>query len=266
MNIIRRAFQLVEAVTGLAGRARRFYYAVVLLGRRCGACGGRLAMVAESRARCRRCGRELDPTVAFQRCTHCGGKPHLRIRRYVCRTCGRDVASRFVFDGLVFDAAYFRAKMAESRQRKKQLRDRVREMLIASRSEALQLPSACDLGSVPGLLAALNGLTAGACEALSLHTREDFDLRRYQAHIRAHLGDFPIGLGQIPPLGKEARKDRIWRFVAVVFLAHHGVIDIWQEDADILVRKHEADGEGQDIPGDLEAVDRIERSLGRAEA
>ncbi len=45
MDIIRQAFRLMEAVTGFAGRVRKFYYAVVLLGHCCPKCDGKLRMV-----------------------------------------------------------------------------------------------------------------------------------------------------------------------------------------------------------------------------
>jgi len=134
IDIIRLAFRLAEAVTGFAGRAKQLYYAVMLMGHECPRCGGGLVMEGEGKCRCNSCGDEFDPTVAFQRCGTCGGRLELRVRRYRCTQCGADVASRFLFDGLAFDAEYFRQKMTESRQRKRELRERVREMLAESRS------------------------------------------------------------------------------------------------------------------------------------
>ena len=257
MDIVKQAFRLVEAVTGFAGRARKLYYAVVLMGHSCPACGGKLSMAAEGLCRCRSCGREFDPTIAFQRCSSCGGQPVLRVRRYQCRQCGANVVSRFLFDGLVFDADYFRQKMAESRERKKQLREQVREMLAASRSGALNLPEA-ELSSIPGLADALDGLVIGPPEAFPWEPAKGFDLKRYESHIQAHIRDFPICLDDVPPLAGSARKDRIWRFIAIIFLAHFGLIDVWQDGQEIMVMKHETDGEGQDISGDPEEADGLE--------
>ncbi len=265
MDIIRQAFRLIEVVMSFAGRARKLYYAVVLLGHSCPACGGRLAMAGEGLCRCRSCGHEFDPTIAFQRCSACGGKPVLRVRRYQCQQCGCDVVSRFGFDGLVFDGEYFRQKMTESRRRKKQQRERVRKMLADSCSGALSLPAA-ELSSVPGLVEALNGLVIGADKTLPWKPNAGFDLKRYESHIQAHIRDFPISLDELPPLEGNARKDRIWRFIAVIFLAHFGLIDIWQDGQNIMVMKRETNGERQDIHGDLEGVDGLERSLGGIEA
>jgi len=56
------------------------------------------------------------------------------------------------------------------------------------------------------------------------------------------------------------------RFIAVIFLAHAGVIDIWQEGQEIMVIKHEANREGQDVFGELEESDGVEGSVGGIEA
>jgi len=265
MEIIALAFSLADAVATFACRAKRLYYAVMLLGHSCPACGSSLTMLAEGRCRCRSCDNEFDPTVAFQRCTACGGKPVLRVRRYQCQQCGTDISSRFHFDGLVFDGEYFRRKMAESRERKKQQHEQVRKMLAESRSGALEMPAG-DISAVPGLAEALNDLTGGADEALPWKPDKGFDLKRYESHIQAHIRDFPICLDDLPPLGENARKDRIWQFIAIIFMAHLGLIDIWQDGQSIMVMKHEANGERQDIPGDLDGADGLEGPLGGIEA
>jgi rubredoxin len=265
MDIIRQAFRLMEVITGFAGRVRKLYYAVVLLGHSCPKCGDRLIMIDEGQCQCRSCGHEFDPTIAFQQCSICSGKPVLRVRRYQCRQCGADVASRFFFDGLVFNKEYFRDKMTESRMRKKEQRECVRKMLADSRSGAL-IPPAAELSSVPGLVEALNGLTLGMDAPLPWRPEAGFDLKRYESHVQAYIRDFPVSLEEIPPLEKNARKDRIWRFIAIIFLAHFGLIDIWQDGQEIMVMKHETNREGQDISGDIETTGGVEGPLDRAEA
>ncbi|MGB6919263.1 MAG: hypothetical protein WBF96_12140 [Phycisphaerae bacterium] len=265
MDIIGLAFRLVAKVEAFAQRARRLYYAVMLMGHRCPWCGGGLSMVGEGKCQCRACRNEFDATLAFQRCAACGGEPVLQVRRYRCQACGRDIVSRFHFDGLVFDTAYFREKMAEARRRRKDLRDRVREMLAASRSQIL-LPEACDLGAVPGLAEALDSMVAAGSRSMRWAPGEAFDLGRYQSHVLDHIGPFALSMAEIPPLTESARKDRIWRFIAIIFMAHAGLIRVWQEGQSIMVMQHETDREGQDVPGDLEAADGLEGSLGRVEA
>jgi len=156
--------------------------------------------------------------------------------------------------------------MAESRQRKKELKERVKQMLAESRSADLPLWGA-DLNAFPGLIEALNGLTEELKTDIDIELQDEFDLNRYQEHIQTYIQDFPVSLDEIPPLSKEStRKDRIWRFIALIFLAHAGIVDIWQEGQKIMVIKHEANREGQDLFGESEETDGIEGSMGRVEA
>ena len=266
MNIITLAFDMAKAVESFVEKAKKFFYSVMLLGHRCPKCNGSLIMVPEGRCKCASCGNEFDPTVTFQRCSACGGAPVLRVRRYQCSKCNSDIQSKFLFDGLVFDTEYFRQKVAESRQRKKEQRERVRKMLAESRSADLPLGTV-DLAGVPGLVDTLNSLTAGLDNSFAMESRDEFDLKRYETHIQAHIQDFPVSLGEIPPLSKESgRKDLIWRFIAVIFLDYAGIVDVWQEGQDIMVIKHETNRKGQDVPGELEEADGVEGSVGGTEA
>jgi len=265
MNIIELAFGMAEAVEVFIEKAQQFYYSVMLWEYHCPDCLGSLTMVHESRCRCNNCGLEFDPTEKFQQCTACGGKIKLRVRRYQCQNCGQDVQSRFLFDALTFDPDYFKAKMAESRQRKQEQRERVRQLLAESRSASLPLEAA-DLNSVPGLVEALNSLTTGLATELAYEVKSGLDLNRYERHIMAHIQDFPLGLREIPPLSEDLRKDLIWRFIAVIFLAHASILNIQQEGQEILVKKHEANREGQGISGEFEEADGIEGSMGGVEA
>lgn len=264
MNIIALAFDMAAAVKEFVGRAKRFYYHVMLFGCRCGKCNGPLTMIGDGRCKCDGCGDQFDPTVAFQRCSHCGGTPVLRVRRYQCRSCGQPIHSVFLFDGIVFDAGYFKQKMAESRQRKKELRQRVQEMLADCRSAPLSL-EAPDLNSIPGLIDALNNLGSGIAVPALAELKGRFDLNRYQAHIRACLEAGPATLRRIPALIEDPRLDLIWRFVGVIFLEHAGLVTVRQQDQTIWVMRCD-DREGQDIPGGAEEADGFEGPLGRVQA
>ena len=259
-QMIQLAFSMTDAVERFRDRAKQFFYQVMLSGHECPHCLGSLEMEQDSQCRCVRCGQRLDPTVAFQRCPECDGSLRLAIRRYRCRTCGTDVPSRFLFDGLVFDAEYFRQNMAESRERKREQHERVRRMLAESRSLHLQ-PDPIDLNGAPGLMDALNALTLGSEPCMTLPPSDGFNLKRYQSHILAYLRRFPISLTEVPPSSENTRKDKIWRFIAIIFLAHAGVVDIWQDGQDIMVRKNETDTEGQGVPGDVAAVDAFEGAI-----
>ena len=167
-----------------------------------------------------------------------------------------EIQSRFLFDGLVFNPEYFREKMAESRKRKKEQLQQVREMLAQSRSQAIAF-GAVDLDSVPGLLAALNGLTQGIDENVLLELKGKFDLSRYQSHIKAHIRDFETDLREIPAIIENPRKDLVWRFIAAIFLEHEQEIQIRQEGLTLWVRKY-ADRERPDFSGEIEEADGFE--------
>ena len=186
----------------------------------------------------------------------------MRVRRYQCGKCNRDITSKFLFDGLVFDRDYYRKKMEETRQRKKQLKQREQTMLAESRSEAATLEAA-DLNSVSGLIEALNGLTSGIDTKLLLQLKNQFDLSQYQQHVLKHIDEIPMDIRDIPELIKNRRRDLIYRFVAAIFLAHDGKIDIEQEGEKLWVKTH-VDRQGQTISGEIEGTDQIQRPLGPA--
>jgi hypothetical protein len=248
MNLLSLSYEMAEAVRQLLERARRFYYVVMLFGSRCPKCNGALNMVAEGRCRCDACRYEFDPTVVLQRCPSCGGVPVLKVRRYQCRQCGGDIRSPFLFDGIVYDARYFCRKMAESRQRKAELRQRVREMLADCRSDPLPL-GATDLASVPGLVAALDGLTAGLEQVVQVESRDGFDLERYQRHIQGCLKMGSAQLRDMPALIENHRLDLVWRFIAVIFLEQAGVVQTQQQGLTIWVMRVD-DRKGQGISGE----------------
>ena len=256
MNIITLAFDMTKAVEVFIQKVRTFFYHVILLGYRCPKCNSRLKMAVEGRCTCNSCEYEFDPTIAFQRCSACGGVAVLRVKRYYCKQCNGEIISRFLFDGLVFSREYFQEKMAESRQRKKEQHERVRKMLAESRSDPLML-EAGDLNSVPGLIEALNGLTQGIDENALVELKSKFDLQRYQDHICQYISDEPVNLRDIPAIIENYRLDLIWRFVAVIFLEHQHTVDIQQQGQIIWVSKH-ADRQGQDIFGETEEINGLE--------
>lgn len=255
-DIIQLAFRLAEAVSQLVAHVRAFCYDVMLAGHACPTCGGGLAMIRDGACRCMACGTIFDPTIAFQRCEACGGAPRLRIRRYECGHCGTEIISRFVFDGLVFDAAYFRQKVAESRERKRVQRERVRQMLAACRSPPIEVDPV-GLDGLGALQAALDELTRSVEPAAVMPKRSEFDLRRYERHVQSHCMGGAVALAEIPPLIEDPRRDLIYRFIAIIFLAHAGLVHVWQEGSTIWVTNHDVDREGHAVFGTVEAADGV---------
>jgi len=190
--------------------------------------------------------------------------PSLRVRRYYCKDCGNEITSRFVFETLPYEREYFKQKMAESRQRKKEKIKQVREMLAQSRSQAITF-DAVDLDSVPGLLVALNGLTQGIDDNVLLELKSKFDIERYQSHIKAHIQDFEIDLRSIPAILENTHKDLIWRFIAAIFLEHEREIEIHQDGQNIWLSKY-VNKQRSDFSGKIEEVNGIERLMCRVES
>lgn len=237
-DIITFALALDAMLAQLMDRVRQFYYAVVLVGHACPECGGTLSMIREQRCTCRSCGHTFDPTVVFQPCGSCGAEPRVRIRRYECSHCGAEIVSRFLFDGLVFDAAYFREKMAEHRERRRRERSEHLPAPIAERSPDLEPPPAT-LDGLGELNAILDALIRGDTRLPRLSQRDEFDLRAYETHVKTHTGPIAISFEQIPPRSENTPRDRIWRFIAIIFLAHAGTLDVWQERTTIWLKAHE---------------------------
>jgi hypothetical protein len=110
---------------------------------------------------------------------------------------------------------------------------------------------------VPGLIGSLNALTGDVELPVFPEQTPQFNLSRYQTHISVHIRPIAISLDEIPPLSDNRRLDRIWRFIAIIFMAHAGILDVWQDGQEIMVMQREADSERQVVPGDLEEADGI---------
>ena len=194
VNIIKLALDMAKAVEILIHKVKRYFYHVMLLGYRCPQCNGSLTMVAEGLCRCDRCDYKCDPTVTLQRCPSCGGLPVLRVKRYQCKDCGQEIISRFYFDKAVFDNAYFCEKMSESRQRKKEQYERVKQMLAESRSLPANV-GPIDFSAAPGLVEAFDAMTAGPEPVIWLpEASQACEMERESAEcaackLRRHFGD-----------------------------------------------------------------------------
>ncbi len=154
-----------------------------------------------------------------------------------------------------FDAEYFRQRMAEARRRRREERARHIAEMLANRSGNLLIDRPIELDAVPGLTEALNGLVSLPVPVEVLRAfmgRSDFDLDGYQRHVIVHLGLFRTDFGAIPALIDDERKDRIFRFIAVIFLAHTRQIELWQEGDRVWMRRYETDEQRQGIRGRTE--------------
>ena len=236
IDIVAQAHALRRAVDIFISHARGYYYEVVLSGVACPNCKGALEMLFDGLCRCRCCGHEFDPTVAFQKC-RCGGQVRLNICRYQCVRCKDTIRSRFVFGATVLDKEYFKERMAQSRQRKQARRQKIIETLAENRSPPLENDDYIDLNAVDGLSDALDELTQVPELSGLLPLCKGFDLTRYQQHLEAAVGFDEVCFDDIQPLEEDGRLDRIWRFVAVIFMAHLGTMRLHQADGVIYLKK-----------------------------
>jgi len=220
--------------------AREFYYDVVIGGYRCPECCGKLHMIEQYRAACEVCKKVLDPTVMFQESLCC--KAHLMRRQlhYVCSHCHQIVPSRFLFDERLYDKAYFQEMMKKSRARSLKVREEAINKLKASLSGSFYLTEDPVIEGVPGLMEALN-LFLTQKESFQcgqgLLGKYEFAMPAYRQHILQSLGWGRHSFSSFLPMGNESRKDRVWRFITLVYMDHTGEVVLTQEDHDIWVAR-----------------------------
>lgn len=237
----------IHAVGVLRTQTRDYFYRLALHGLSCPSCHRHnLFMLREGRYRCRDCGQAGDPTITFQGCPTCDGKPALAFRRYRCRQCGEMISSRFLYDGIVYDPDYFRQKMAESRERKQRERKITNEKQAARawlRSGHAGHAMTIDLSQAPGLTDALNALVGGACVEQLTWVRESFEVAAYERHILDVLEpDDDRDLLRLPPLVEpNDRLERIRLFIACLFLEQAGLLILEERFNTLWVRRREAD-------------------------
>ena len=244
-TLLREMGKIMTVVDDVKAKARRFYFEVVLSLYSCPDCGGKLKMMGTSRCRCD-CGQVLDPTLMFQKSVCCGAGLIKKTFHYACSRCRQSVISRFMFDEKVFDKHYFREMMRQSRERKQQKREVLRQLLASSRSDPLQLTEVPDLTVIPGLVEDLDTFIQtempGLCDLLPNDGRR-FDMDQYRRHIRSVLGWSDLRFSAVASLLENTRQDRVWRFVTLVFMQHDGEVDMVQEASDLFIRRvfHETD-------------------------
>ena len=156
----------VLGVAQYKAKVRAYYFEIMLSNHSCPLCGEKLRMMEQGKACCRR-GHHSDPTTTFQKSRCCGAKLVRCSLHYACACCGKTLPSRFLFDERIFDRAYFRQRMAESRAKTRQRREMMRLARIQERSRSLTLteeprvdllpvfrkrsPASSGLGPAPGM-------------------------------------------------------------------------------------------------------------------
>jgi len=144
----------------------------------------------------------------------------------------------FLFDERLFDKAYFREMVRRSRARAAKRREEMRRILAGYRSITLLFTQAPCLEEVPGLVEDLDafvGVAASGPDLLDLNSA--FRMEDYRKHILHILGDDGFMFSDIGPLMDDTRKDRIWRFVTLIFMQNDREVVLTQFGNDLLVER-----------------------------
>ncbi len=227
----------VENVIGTyRGRVRSFYFSVLLSKFRCPQCHGQFQIVGPSSAVCG-CGSAFDPTVIFQRSNCCSATLVKRQCHYACNVCGDFVPSIFLFDEVIFDSGYFREKMRLSREQRRREQAESQTFLRAERSGSLAFFEVVDLNAVSGLLTDLDGLVgARSIEECPHDWETNLSIEDYRRHI-VNLCDSEITFSSISPLFPEERRDKVYRFISLIFMEQDREVKLSQYGEDILVER-----------------------------
>jgi len=230
--------RVLSRVSSFKELARAYYFEVVLLLYRCPDCNGKLKMVGVSECSCS-CGKTLDPTICFQQSPCCNARLVRKTFHYACSRCHQTVPSRFLFDERLFDKAYFREMMQNARARERKKREELKAILVGSRSNNLILLEEPCLDSIPGLTEALNGLIGAKTPEFQVFLpRSGFSLQDYRNHLLSAIGNGSKLFLDIPSLIEDCRKDKIWRFVALIFMQQDREVSLTQYGSDILVERY----------------------------
>ena len=218
------------------GRVRSFYFSVLLSKFRCPQCQGQFRMVGPSAALCG-CGTTFDPTLIFQKSGCCGAILVKRQCHYACSLCGDVVPSIFLFDEVIFDSEYFRERMRLSREQRRSEQAETRAIHRAERSGTLSTFDEVDLNALPGLLTDLDDLigTKNTDEPLQEWER-NLSIEDYRRHI-FNLLDAEIVFSSISPLFPEERRDKVYRFISLIFMEQDREVRLSQCGEDILVER-----------------------------
>jgi hypothetical protein len=128
--------------------------------------------------------------------------------------------------------------MRDARARDKRKKEELKVLLAGSRSDTLILLEEPCLDSLPGLTEALNGfIGTGDSRIQGFLSRSGFSLEDYRSHLLSVIGNRSVLFSDITPLIEDWRKDKIWRFVTLIFMRQDNEVSLTQYGPDILVER-----------------------------
>ena len=213
-----------------------FYFEVLLSQFTCPKCKGKLSMTDQCTCFCEY-GHSFDPTIMFQRSGCCQADIFRKRQRYACVRCNKITPSRFLFDERLFDKDYFREMMQISRARAKKRREKKILELLTNRSGDLVLLQEPKLELIPGLtedLDAFVGRTQGSAKVL-VDIDHDYAMDDYRVHILKAIEFGSRLFSGIPSIADDRRKDKVFRFVTLVFMQHEREVVLTQLENDLRI-------------------------------
>jgi hypothetical protein len=128
--------------------------------------------------------------------------------------------------------------MRESRARAKTKREEVRRLLAGSRSGPLLFTEEPLLESIHGLTEALNDfIGAKIIGGYEFAPKSGFRMNDYRNHILSILGLGSRLFSDIAPIIDDSRRDKVWRFITLIFMTQDREVALTQYGADILVER-----------------------------
>jgi len=241
--LIKSIGQVLCRVSNFKELVKAYYFEVILYLYRCPACDGQLQMTGPSRCSCSS-GHTFDPTLEFQQSPCCSAKLVRKTFHYACSRCHQTVPSRFLFDERLFDKAYFKQMMEEARTRQRKKREELKLLLASSRSDTLLLTEDPVLESIQGLTEALDSFIGINVALYEISQNCGFNMDYYRGHMLSVLGMGTRLFSDLPPIMEDSRKDKIWRFVTLIFMQQEGDVSLTQYGPDILVERVENEAYG----------------------
>ena len=223
-------------------RVRNFYYFLVLSDYRCSKCTGKLKMIDDSKCKCINCKYEFDPTLILQKCPKCSGDLIKKTYHYFCNNCNDQVYSKFCFEEKAFNKEYFTEMMRKSRERKLIQTQVFQKQLINSRSDVYYPEESIKLDEIDGLTETLNSFIDSPIPESLIRfylKSEEFEMGKYKNHILSSFEGIEMFFDEIQALIENGRKDKIFRVITLIFMAHNKEVILNQYNNRILVEKVE---------------------------
>ena len=109
--------------------------------------------------------------------------------------------------------------------------------MAGSRSDTLMFTEEPVLESIKGLTEALDGFIGINFDLHEISQNSGFNMDSYRGYILSVLGMGARLFSDIPHFIEDSKKDKIWRFVTLIFMQQGGDVSLRQYGPDILVER-----------------------------